>query len=162
VNSLGMTPAIAEHDQILTAWLPVLLRERSTDSSARSEHNEEVRRELPADDPFRVFGARDRVRAIPEGTDRVEKICPVPPDAVVVHRAFRVLSSLGVPRRDPHELVGVVVRKRAEQHVLDDTEDRDVGSQPEPDREHGGCREPRRAGDETEGGPHDANKLAHV
>ena len=48
-----------------------------------------------------------------------------------------------------HQLLGIVVRQRAQQHGVDDAEHHRVGADANREREHGDRREPRRAAHQT-------------
>jgi hypothetical protein len=152
---------IAQDDDVVSSGLPIFARERAAHRRGCAEHRKQARRELPADQRFRPSRARDGIRPIPVGFDRVEDLGALLPDAEIVAGALRVLPALSVPGGDPHEPLRVPVGKRRQEDAVYDGEDRHRRADAERHRQDGGGDEPRAAATgANQGSQGHARKLA--
>ena len=126
----------------------------------RAEHREEVRRHQPADGAVRLAAPEHAEREVAELDELVDRLRP---SAIVGHlgkRERRIVDPGGDLRLSQgHDAVGFGIRKRAQEHAVDDAENRGVRADAESEREHERDGKSRHAGQIPE---RDADVVDHL
>ena len=148
--------AVGNQHHAVVARRLVRLRIEAPDQRANAHHVEEVRRGLGALQPFRFLGAGEiEGRAAEAGHGRKGRAL-IPPVAVVRPRRDVFLDALlAVVHPHHRDAIGFRVRKRPQQHAVEDAEHRRV----DPDAQREGQGRDRREGG---GAEKSANRVAAV
>ena len=128
-------PESFAHDRDLVISAHIFFRQkRAATQRLHAEHREQTRGDLRARDAFRLALSDQIEVVVAVGGDVFKRRALLFPGEILVTREPRHSTFAG-PFADRNQSFGIAKRQRAQQHRVDQTEDRGVRAEGEPERD---------------------------